>query len=137
MQLPTAFADGKQEVTASKSLDRTGGYFVSLAFHVFIKMRILPFFAGLTANVYRLNFTIMKKVGEILTNSVENLFKNHFRSDAWKMAGVNKESLDSLSVDELRHMAFELSCAYIDVVHGLSDIKAFVKFVRDNKEVQD
>lgn len=78
----------------------------------------------------------MKKVSEILANSIENLHKNHFQSNAWEKASVDLESLDSLSVDELRNMAFELSCAYVDLVHELGRIKEYIKFVRDNEEVQ-
>ena len=96
----------------------------------------MPFFEGLTACVYRLNFTIMAKVGEILAKSIENLHKNQFQSNAWKNASVDLKSLDLLSVDELRNIAFELSCAYVDVVHELGRIREFIKFVRDNAEPQ-
>ena len=78
----------------------------------------------------------MKKVGEILANSVENLHKAHFDSKAWKIAGLSQESLNSLSKVELSAMAFELSCAYVDVVHALGRIKEYIKFVQDNEEVQ-
>lgn len=78
----------------------------------------------------------MKKVGEILANSIENLHNVHSNSNAWEMASMNKESLDLLSVEELRNMAFDLSCAYVDVVFELGRIKDFIKFVRNNKEVQ-
>lgn len=78
----------------------------------------------------------MKKVGEILANSIENLHKVHSKSNAWKMTSVEEEKLDSLSVEELRNMAFELSCAYVEVVYELGRIKDFIRFVRDNKEVQ-
>lgn len=78
----------------------------------------------------------MKKVGEILANSIENLHKVHSKSNAWEKASMSKESFDLLSVDELRDMAFDLSCAYVEVVYELGRIKQFIKFVRDNEEVQ-
>lgn len=78
----------------------------------------------------------MKKVGEILANSIENLHKVHSKSNAWEKASMSKGSLDLLSVDELRDMAFDLSCAYVEVVYELGRIEQFIKFVRDNEEVQ-
>lgn len=78
----------------------------------------------------------MKKVGEVLANSIENLHKSHSGSHAWKMTNMDKESLGSLSVEQLRDLAFELSCAYVDVVYSIGRMKDFIKFVRDNEVVQ-
>lgn len=71
----------------------------------------------------------MKKVGEILANSVENLYKSAIKSADW-------ERSKDVKVQDGEDY-FSLACEYVRVVHQLGEIREFIKFCRDNEIIQE
>ena len=75
----------------------------------------------------------MKKVGEVLANSICNLYKENYNSAAWQMSCADRSQLEQFSKEKLVDMVSTLSCGYIDVVHNVGRIRQYIEFCRANE----
>lgn len=78
----------------------------------------------------------MKKVGEILANSIENLYKKGRESGGYHAATANADEIKRYSREELERLYAIISFDIVDIVYNLGKIDDYIKFVQANKEVQ-
>lgn len=78
----------------------------------------------------------MKKVGEILANSIKNLHKKGLESGGYHAATANADVIKGYSREELERLFALISCDIVDLVYNLGRIDDYIKFVRANEEVQ-
>lgn len=78
----------------------------------------------------------MKKVGEVLANSVENLYKKGRESAGYHVATANANEIKGYSREELERLFALMSCDLVDIVYNLGKIDDYIKFVQANKELQ-
>lgn len=74
----------------------------------------------------------MRTIEEIIKNAVVNIDKSH---DMQKP--LNRESIESLGLEELRNYAFSLSCEFVDVLFEIGQLVEFIKFADRNQVVKN